>query len=663
MAKKTINGVNVGLVGASTTNYIKQISDGKINHDLALTKGISFFNGSDGDAILWDGTQSIEVVIPSVKDIIQDPVRMVGTVGSDGNLPSGLNPAKGDLVYMTADCTFQEQACEAGDMAIYDGKVWHVIQGENQVSIVGTAEKNVVTAALSGDAKNVLTVEGKSLALKIDYNDVNSHLSVSKNDAVSRPVENASVEVSAKHIGLVQASATDVTVGVEKSIDLPIALKSGDVTIPNKVLVKDNFTFTSGSFPTISKNNEVIVSASHSMKVVASGDGSFVTDVEAIKGITFSAGDSNNQDFGFVASLAENSGASFVNGVHAYTVADEGKAADFTIWGEVTATTSTFVSGLSETEASGGDVVTSVNVGDVTLVKGAGILTGLSKKGSSVVTSVSVGTLGSDSAKQWFFSGLSEGSDVVSDVVFDTYSLDADATGGASAIVSASVSDHVLSFGISKFQTPVKLSKTAGSISRKGFAKAGVTLTGTNIVTDTFTTASLNQAPTTVYFKNLLTDNVTLSQTSTKYFFDKAASTSYSAVMGYVKATPIAATTTKNGAVLSDTAITATIPSNTFAVGLTGGTLPSLTIATPTGEISGTVDTSLTTSKVSWLAVTSEASGISIPGAVSLSVVASDKEGAVSVASEGTYTLSNSATVTIPSNSFLTGASILVDKK
>ena len=103
---------------------------------------------------------------------------------------------------------------------------------------------------------------------------------------------------------------------------------------------------------------------------VASGAGSFVTDVEAIKGITFSAGDSNNQDFGFVASLAENSGASFVNGVHAYTSADDGKKADFTIWGEVTATTSTFVSGLSETEASGGDVVTSVFVGDITLAEG-----------------------------------------------------------------------------------------------------------------------------------------------------------------------------------------------------------------------------------------------------------------------------------------------------
>ena len=662
MAKKTINGVNVGLVGASTTNYIKQISDGKINHDLALTKGISFFNGSDGDAIVWDGTQSIEVVIPSVTDIIQDPVRMVGTVGADGNLPSGLTPVKGDLVYMTADCTFQKQACEAGDMAIYDGEVWHVIQGENQVSLVGTPDGNVVTTALSGDAKNVLTVEGKNLALKIDYNDVNSHLSVSKNDAVSRPVENASVEVSAKHIGLVQASATDVTVGVEKSIDLPTALASGKVTIDN-VLASKDFTFTSGSFPTISKNNEVIVSASHNMKVVASGAGSFVTDVDAIKGITFSAGDSNNQDFGFVASLAENSGASFVNGVHAYTVADESKVADFTIWGEVTATTSKFVSGLSETEASGGDVVTNVIVGNITLVDGGeDVLTGLSKKGSSVVTSVSVGTLGSDSAKQWFFSGLSDGSDVVSDVVFDTYSLDADATGGASAIVSASVSDHVLSFGISKFQTPVKLSKTAGNVSRKGFAKAGVTLTGTNIVTDTFKTASLSQT-TEVHYGNFSTDNVTLSQTSTKYFFDKAASTSYSAVMGYVKASVTPATMTKNGAVLSDTAITATIPANTFAVGLTGGSLPSLTIAAPTGEISGTVDTSLTTTKVSWLAVTSEASGISIPGAVSLSVVASDKEGAVSVASEGTYTLSNGATVTIPANSFLTGASILVDKK
>ena len=661
MAKKTINGVNVGLVGASTTNYIKQISDGKINHDLALTKGISFFNGSDGDAIVWDGTQSIEVVIPSVTDIIQDPVRMVGTVGADGNLPSGLNPVKGDLVYMTADCTFQKQACEAGDMAIYDGSVWHVIQGENQVSIVGTADGNVVTAALSGDAQNVLTVEGKNLALKIDYSDVNSHLSVSKNDVVALSVENASVEVSAKHIGLVQASATDVTVGVEKSIDLPTALASGKVTIDN-VLASKDFTFTSGSFPTISKNDEVIVSASHSMKVVASGAGSFVTDVDAIKGITFSAGDSNNQDFGFVASLAENSGASFVNGVHAYTVADEGKSADFTIWGEVTATTSTFVSGISETDASGGDVVTNVYIGGIDLVEGEGVLTGLSKSGRSVVTSVSVGTLGSDSAKKWFFSGLSDGSDVVSDVVFDTYSLDADATGGASAIVSASVSDHVLSFGISKFQTPVKLSKTAGSVSRKGFAKAGVTLTGTNIVTDTFTTAALDQR-TEVHYGNFLTDNVTLSQTSTKYFFDKAASTSYSAVMGYVKASVTPATMTKNGAVLSDTAITATIPANTFAVGLTGGSLPSLTIAAPTGKISGTVDTSLTTTKVSWLAVTSEASGISIPGAVSLSVVASDKEGAVSVASEGTYTLSNSATVTIPSNSFLTGASILVDKK
>ncbi len=288
-------------------------------------------------------------------------------------------------------------------------------------------------------------------------------------------------------------------------------------------------------------------------------------------------------------------------------------------------------------------------------------MTGLSKS-SSVVTSVSVGTLGSDSTKSWFFSGLKEGSDVVSDVVFDTYSLDADATGGASAIVSASVNNHVLSFGTSKFQAPVKLSKAAGSVSRKGFATAGVTLTGTNIVTDTFTTASLSQT-TEVHYGDFLTDNVTLSQTSTKYFFDKAASTSYSAVMGYVKASVTSATMTKNGAVLSDTAITATIPSNTFAVGLTGGTLPSLTIDAPTGEISGTVDTSLTTSKVSWLAVASEASKISIPGAVSLSTVKADTEGAVSVASEGTYTLSDSARVTIPSNAFLTGASIVVDNK
>ena len=655
---KTINGA-IGFVSGTTptANYIKQINAGDATYDIAVKSGITFYNGSS--EIVWDGKQPVEVVIPTLADIVANPVVLKGIINKSNVPTSGSN---GDLYYIGETGEYFGVACEAGDMAIYYDKKWNVIQGENQVSIVGTSDGNVVTTALSGDAQNVLTVEGKSLALKIDYNDVNSHLSVSKNDAVALPVENASVDVSAKYIGLVQASATDVTVGVEKSIDLPTALASNVVTIGDKVLASGDFTFTSGSFPTISKNDEVIVSASHSMKVVASGAGSFVTDVEAIKGITFSAGDSTNQDFGFVASLAESDGASFVNGVHAYTSADDGKKADFTIWGEVTATTSTFVRGLSETEASGGDVVTSVNVGEITLVDGAGVLTGLSKNGSSVVTSVSVGTLGSDSTKSWFFSGLSEGSDVVSDVVFDTYSLDADTNGGASAIVSASVSDHVLSFGISKFQTPVKLSKTAGNISRKGFATAGVTLTGTNITTDTFTTASLSQ-DVTVYYKDILTDNVALSQASTKYFFDKAASTSYSAVMGYVKATPVTATMTKNGAVLSDTAITATIPSNTFAVGLTGGSLPSLTIDAPSATISGTVDTSLTTSKVSWLAVTSEASGISIPGAVSLSVVASDKEGAVSVASEGTYTLSDSATVTIASNSFLTGASILVDKQ
>lgn len=661
---KTIDGV-IGFVGTPATNYIQQINDGTTTHDIAVKSGITFFNGAgDETGFKWDGVQELEVVIPTLSDIVANPVVLKGII-NDPATETPRDPQNGWLVYIGTDgITFGGQVCEAGDMAVYYNNKWNVIQGENQVSLVGTAEGNVVTADLSGIAQNVLTVEGKNLALKIDYNDVNSHLSVSKNDTVELPVDNASVEVSAKHIGLVQADATNVTIGVEQSIALPSALASGAVTISDKVLASGDFTFTSGSFPTISKNADAItVSASHSMKVVASGEGSFVTDITAIKGITFGAGSSLDKDFEYVASLSENSGASFVNGVHSYTAEDEGKTADFTIWGEVTATASTFVTGLSDTEAATGDVVTSVNVGNVTLAEGTGILTGLSGNGSSVVTSVSVGTLGSDSTKNWFFSGLSEGSEVVKDVVFDTYSLAADTNGGAAAIVSASVSDHVLSFNTSNFQTPVTLSKTAGSVSKTGFTTAGVTLTGTNVTTDTFTTASLSQATTTVSFKNILTGNVALTQTSTKYFFDKAASTSYSAVKGYVKTTPVAADVTKNGAVLSDTTITATIPANTVAVGLNEGTLPTLTIDAPSTTISGTVGTSLTTSNVSWLAVASTASEISIPGEVSLSVVTAGTEGAVSVASEGTYTLSNGASVTIASNSFLTGASILVNNQ
>ena len=264
-----------------------------------------------------------------------------------------------------------------------------------------------------------------------------------------------------------------------------------------------------------------------------------------------------------------------------------------------------------------------------------------------------------DSTAQWFYSGLTTGSDVVTDVTVGAVSfVSGNSNFTGSAIVSASVSNHVLSFSTGSFMTPVSLSKADDTITKGGFSKTGVKIEGTSISAKGFTTAALSQAATSVSYKNVLTGDVTLSQSSIAYFFDKAEDHNYETVMGYVKHSATAADVTKNGAKLENTAITATIAADTVAVGLTGGTLPSLTVGTPTGTISGTVGTSLTTSVVSWLGVDESKKEIAVPGAYTFGVVASDASGAVAVAAASTYSL-DGAEVTIAAGTYVTD--VLVD--
>ena len=226
--------------GTAVSQYIQQISTADATYDIAVKQGIKFYNGkNDETGFEWDGHQPVEVVIPSVADIIQNPVRMVGTVGADGNLPSGLTPAKGDLVYMTADCTFQGQACEAGDMAIYDGAAWHVIQGENQVKVIGSGDNTLVPG---GASVSLLEVEGKYVNVAVSMPTVN----ITKNTANTVAVSNGTVTVAPKYVGLSYTDASAEDISVEKSIALPTALSNGAVTINESVLEASNFTFTSG---------------------------------------------------------------------------------------------------------------------------------------------------------------------------------------------------------------------------------------------------------------------------------------------------------------------------------------------------------------------------------------------------------------------------------
>ena len=643
----------IGFTGVSSANYIKQIFDGSVTHDIAVQKGIKFYNGGKDDsvAVTWDGTQELEVVIPTLADIVANPVVLKGVINETGDIPT--NPQPGYLVYIGTTGSYFNPAvaCEAGDMAVYyDGK-WNVISGENQIQLAADDSGNH-SVVLSETAAKVITVEGKDLSLSVNYADILGKITADGNGEKTIALKNGKTVISGKYLTLSSTPgvATDITKSV--SIDLPTALASGAVTIPNKVLVSDNFAFTSGSFPTIKKNDTPItVNVSHNMTIAASGSGDFVTGVDAIKSARLVNGDSSTNDIAYVADLSAVAGKSFVNGIHAHTAADGSKDPDFTVPGVVTAASdvNTFVTGVKDSTSG---LVSSITVGAVT----GNFVTGLSKKGTSVLTSVSFGDAGLDTSgeRNWFVTGLAGNSKAVTDVNFGSVVVTPQTS---SAIVSASVNNHVLSFTSGTFMTSATASLSGTGTTTKEFTMGGVKLSGFSSVSDTLTTGSVQQAETKISYKSLTTGAVTLSQgAATGFHFDKAESAAYSPIMGYKKVEVVAATPTKSGAVLQETAITATIPAKQVVVGLNAGTLPSLTIAAPTGELAGTVGTELTTVSKDWLAVDPDKKKIA--GATTWSLVESSDaaEGSIGFAKAGEYDVKGNTV--IEANSFIAAVKV-----
>lgn len=646
MAKEPIK-----LTGVSSVNYIKQIFDGSVTHDIAVSKGIKFYNGGKDDsvAVTWDGTQELEVVIPTLADIVANPVVLKGILNSSSEVPS--KPSNGDLYYIgtTGKYFTPEVACEAGDMAIYYEGKWNVISGENQIALAGTPDASGNhSVVLSETAAKVITVEGKDLSLSVNYADILGKITADGNAEKTIPLKDGKTVIPGKYLTLSSTTADSKDITTSVSIDLPTALKSGKVTISDKVLLSKDFTFTSGSFPTIKKNAAPItVNATHSMTIAASGSGDFVTGVDAIKSAKLVNGDSSTNDIAYVAALSAVAGKSFVSGIHAHGAADADKTPDFTVPGVVTADASvnTFVTGVEDSTSG---LVSSITVGRVT----GDFVTGLTNGGTSVLTSVTFGETIEDSTKSWFVTGLADNAAAVTAVDFGEVVVTPQTS---DAFVSASVNNHVLSFNTGKFMTSATASLSGTGVTTKAFTKGGVKLTGFEKASDTLKTGSVSQAETTISYKSLKTGAVTLSQGATGFHFDKAESAAYEPVMGYKKVAVEAATTSKSGAVLQNTAITATIPADAVVVSLNAGTLPSLTIATPTGTIAGTVGTELTTVSKDWLAV--DPNKKMIAGATTWSLVETAvSTGGIEVAKAGTYDVSGNTV--IDANSFIANVKV-----
>ena len=594
-----------GVTNNQVTNWISQINAGGTVYDIATHHGITFKDGStDTTGVIWNGLTDIEIVIPSITDIVQTPIEFIGTVNSDGKVMDGTKEIvtfeKGNLVFIAANCTFNGKVCEAGDMAIYDGSEWKVVTGENQVSIVGNNGEAKTTIAL-GEAKDVLIIEGKTLALSLDYKDLNdNHLSISKGQ--STDISFDTMTVGSIGIKLNKDADVATTIGEEKSITYGTELANGTVNLTGATGLINGITwgkFTQGTKTDYEKNSaqDLTVSGGDLKLSSAQPTGAFIDSVKLKDAVKFET--ANTDEAGsikMITTLTSSAGAQFLNDIH---VTRDNESADFTIIGYITpeeGVNAKYVKGLKN---SAKPIIGVKTAGSFSIAGGAkDIVTGWGTESSTsgdVVSSVSV------SAKN------------------DT-----------SVLKTAKVVNHVLSFD------PVNVaSDVTTTCTYKSLSKAAYTYTPTTLQEGEFETSGFIQG-----------DNV-------DYTFGRGNETVYSHETKNWKLITPGLDVTYGSYTFDDDGMKAAVPAQTFVTGITPGELPTLSDSTfTTTTVTGTVGTALTTATLEFNAL--KENSINMPGAYSLSTV--DADGDITVGKHGALA-ANKATVDL--STYLTGVEVV----
>lgn len=607
MAKENILKNEVLKHGTETSvaNWISQIRAGETVYDIATHHSIKFMDGkSDTTGVTWNGLSDLEIVIPNITDIVQTPIEFAGTVDANGAITwaDGHTAAeKGSLVFVTADCTFEGHACEAGDMAIYDGTKWNVVSGENQVTIVAAADKNAdgddinTHTVAVGAAKNVLTVEGKTLALTLDYVDLNKH--VSKTSGVVENVNFTNMTVDSAYVKLSQATGETKTIGSERTIQKASKLSNGDVTLTGVSDLVTDVTFgefKAGSLQQIVLNSDdrtFAVTGGSLTKSTESTEGDFVSSVSLGKVTLDSSASGADGAFTLVNGISRADGQAFVTGVDG--------ASKFTVAGCLQPTdgeTAKYVKGID------GSYVTGLTAGSFKLNEGSDIVIG--------------------------FEDEADSGDVLSSVTVS-------ANNNTSVLNSATVSDHVLSFGATDVTSSVTVSSKYKTLKKTGF-----TYTPSSAVTAAFETSGFTKSSDVTYTLNTANEST------------------YSTTTAYYKLNTPDLVVNKAGYSLSNDGMVANVSANTFAVNVEGGVLPSLGASTVVKEanVTGSVATGLDYTDVTINEVAAAANEITLPGAYSLVNGAAGDGVSVEVGKAGSLA-ANEATIDL--SSYLKNVSIV----
>ena len=608
---ENINNTVSDHVNKASENWISQINAGNVTYDIATHHSITFKDGKgDTTGVEWNGLSDLEIVIPSITDIVQSPIEFAGTVAGgkvEWNATHTDGPKTGYLVFVTENCEFEGHACEAGDMAIYDGAKWNIVSGENQVKIVGATDSTITdgnrTVVKVGAAKDVLVVEGKALSLTLDYADLNdNHLATTK--GVVTDVTFNTMTVGSVGIKLNKADDVPTTIGEHKEFQKATALKDGTVKLNKATGLVNNITwgtFNAGTATTSEKNSaqDLVVSGGKLDLSSSQPTGAFIDSVELDDVVKFV--DANTDEAGSIkmlTTLTSSPGAQFFNGIN---VTGKDETADLTIDGYITpkdGVDAEYVSGLKD---SANPVIGFENESSFTIAGGIkDIVTGWGTESTSgdVVSNVSV-TANNDT---------------------DVFS-------------SASVTNHVLSFNTTKVTSNVTT-----SCSYKSLAKAAYTYTPATLKYGEFTKSGFEKV-----------DDV-------KYTFGRGNETVYSADTKNWKLSTPGLDVTYGSYNFNAGGMKAAVPAQTFVTSVTAGQLPSLTDSTFTQvDVTGTVGTELTTEKFEFNALTSNS--INMPGVYSLETVA--EGGDITVGKEGALA-ANTATVDL--TGYLTGVGIVESK-
>lgn len=517
-------------------NWIDQINAGGTVYDIATHHKITFKEGNTGEGVMWNGLTDLEIVIPTITDLVQNPVVLAGTVGPTSNEDKtgkiswtegyGTTPKDGYLLFVTNACTFGGYTCEGGDMAVYANNKWNIVSGENQVEIVG-ANGVDKTFTIGSTEQSVLDVEGKKLKLKL------ADLKVSTGSS-ARPVEVESVTLYNQYIKL--NKTTGDSIGKTYTFNNATTLASGKVTFTRggSGLVTDiDFgSFDAGSLPSVVMSAKNIAISGGSLTASSGQDtGDFINSVSINKpGFFVSAEDTDTNKITMIDSITSVSGSKqFYTGITTTTSTSD---ADLTIAGIVSPTdgmSTRFIKGFANNATT--------------------VLTAFTPCSFTVADSSNVIATG-------FGTESSTRGDVVSDVTVS-------ANNDTDVLNSATVSGHVLTFGSTKVASSVTTNCKYKNLNTTTYRFTPGSATQTSILTGGFTQAS-----------------------SVNYKFSKDNETVVSYTSKMWKIGDSALTVKKGSYTIDHTNMFANVSANTFVTYMSAGVLPSW----QEGSITATTD-------------------------------------------------------------------------